>query len=369
MGPSGLGAFAASVAGPGDLLRDPALTLEGFGLGLLFLIFALFPAVLFNKTLEEHYDEIAAWFRERAAWLPGLRASYGRLADFWGHGAGIVAFVVLSAIIYGFLMPRLGLDIASLAAILGILAGLVLVILAFDVPARRYHGLRTGDVGRLRVLPGSIAIGVVCVLVSRAIDFQPGYLYGLVVGYQFHSEMSGEHEGRSAALRAGWALGVSLVAWLALALLSPGTSSGGSLIALALGTMLATVVVAGIEGALFELFPMRFLPGEKVFGWRRSVWAVLFGISALAFVAVLINPASGYLGSTHQVPLLLALSLFIVFALVSVGFWAWFRYRPARPARPVMARKLEPLPAASRQAKRTGLTKGSGVTRGRRRTP
>jgi hypothetical protein len=224
-------------------------------------------------------------------------------------------------------------------------------------------------VGRLRVLPGSILIGVVCVLLSRAIDFQPGYLYGLVVGYQFHTGMSGEHEGRSAAWRALWALGVSVAAWLGLAALSPGAAGDGSLIRLALSTMLATVVVAGVEGALFELFPLRFLPGEKVFGWRRSVWAILFGFAALAFVTVLINPASGYLGSTRQVPLLLALSLFVAFALVSLGFWAYFRFRPAGPSRPVMARKLDPPPAGPRQAKRTAVTKASGVTRGRRRTP
>jgi hypothetical protein len=31
---------------------------------MLFMLLAAAPGVLFNKTLEEHYDEIAAWFRK-----------------------------------------------------------------------------------------------------------------------------------------------------------------------------------------------------------------------------------------------------------------------------------------------------------------
>ena len=283
-----------------------------------------------------------------------------RLADFWGTGPGIAVFVALSGLIYGFLIPGFGLDVPSLATVLGLIAGLVIVILAFDLPARQYHGARTGDLGRLRVYPASIFVGIACVLVSRVVNFQPGYLYGLVVGYQFHREMSGADEGRSAALRAMWALGASLVAWLALAVVAPANPATSSLVDLALDTMLATIVVAGVEGALFELFPLRFLPGAQVFAWRRPVWAALFAVSAFAFVAVLINPASGYLSNTRQIPLLVALALFTVFAVVSLSFWGYFRFRHTPPPRPPMARPVGPDPSVPRPAKRPRRRRGGG---------
>ena len=289
-----------------------------------------------------------------------LRAMPDRLADFWGTRPGIAAFVVLSGLIYAFLIPGFGLDAASLAALLGLVGGLVVVILAFDLPARQYHGARTGDLGRLRVYPGSILVGIACVLLSKVANFQPGYLYGLVVGYQFHREMSGADEGRSAALRAMWALGASLVAWLALAVVTPANPATSSLVDLALDTMLATVVVAGVEGALFELFPLRFLPGEVVYAWRRPVWAALFAVSAFAFVAVLINPASGYLSNTRQIPLLVALALFTIFAIVSVGFWGYFRFRHTPPPRPPMARLVGTDASGPRPAKRPRRRKGGG---------
>ncbi|MFI5262646.1 MAG: FGLLP motif-containing membrane protein [Candidatus Limnocylindrales bacterium] len=357
------------MARPSDLFRDPLLTVLASLLALFFLFLAAVPGVLFNKTYEEHYDEISEWLHKRAGLLPGWRAWAGRLAGFWGGGLGLVVFTILGAIVYGFLMPTFGLDLASLVALLGLLAGLVIVMFAFDLPARQYHRARTGDPGHLRVFPGTIVVAIVCVLLSRAANFQPGYLYGLIVSYQFRGEMSEADEGRSAATRSIWALGVSLVAWLALAVVSPppaaaaGNSPAGgsvSLPLLAIETMLSTVVVAGVEGALFELFPLRFLPGEVVFGWDRRVWAVLFGLSAFAFVAILINPASGYLSSTRTTPLAIAVALFVVFAIVSVGFWGYFRYRPQPPPRPPMARKVAPEPTVPRKKAATRRRKGGG---------
>ena len=37
----------------------------------------------------------------------------------------------------------------------------------------------------VRALPATLLVGVLCVLVSRIADFQPGYLYGLIIGFFF----------------------------------------------------------------------------------------------------------------------------------------------------------------------------------------
>jgi hypothetical protein len=72
---------------------------------------------------------------------------------------------------------------------------------------------------------------------------------------------------------------------------------------------------------------MRFLPGESLYRWNRRLWAALLLVGAFAFFHVLINPASGYLSDTSRTPLVAVMALLVGFSLVSIAFWARFRFR------------------------------------------
>ena len=299
-------------------------------LALLFLILAAFPGQLLNKTWEENYLEIGGWFAKGGALVARLRET---LAKFWRRPDGIALFVLVSALLYGFLSPDFGLTAESLASLAGILIGLVLVMAVFELPLWfSYRRLRR-ERGRLRVLPLTIFIAVVCVLVSRVSDFQPGYLYGVVAGYAFISSLELRDEARAHVATGIWMLATSLLAWLALPLVADGLASM-PLLDIAVSAALATLFVAGLEGLLFELVPLRFLRGEKVYKWRRGVWTLLFLAAAFCFAYILLNPATGYLGSTHISPLIPAVILFVTFGVASVLFWGYFRFRPARDAEP-----------------------------------
>jgi hypothetical protein len=50
-----------------------------------------------------------------------------------------------------------------------------------------------------------------------------------------------------------------------------------------------------------------------------------------AFAHILLNPQSGYLADSSRTPFLTIVALFLCFGAVSIGFWAYFRFRPARP--------------------------------------
>lgn len=99
-------------------------------------------------------------------------------------------------------------------------------------------------------------------------------------------------------------------------------------------TACVTVIIAGLEAAVFAMLPMRFLPGEKVLLWDRRVWAALLGIGLLGFLHILIGPGSGYLADTTRSSFLTVVGLLISFGLASVAFWAWFRFRPEPPSLP-----------------------------------
>jgi hypothetical protein len=295
-------------------------------LALLFLLLAAFPGQLFNKTYEENEEEIHGWFAGRSGALAGISAA---LSGFWNKRVGIFTFVVLSALLYSFLSPSFGVDALSIASLIGILLGLVVVILAFELPIAGAHRRLLHERGKVRVLPMTIFVGIFCVIASRLTDFQPGYLYGLVAGYAFARELPDKDEAHAHVWTAVSMLTISLVSWLAMPLVDNGFSAQPLLDTL-ISAALATIFVAGLEGLLFELVPLRFLRGEVVYEWRRSVWTVLFLAAAFLFVWIMLQPNSGYLGSTRTSPLVPAVILFVGFGIFSVVFWAYFRFRPAR---------------------------------------
>jgi hypothetical protein len=292
-------------------------------LALLFLLLAAFPSQLLNKTLEANYAEVSGWFafggRIGAAVRDGL-------ARFWRRRSGLIVFVILSAVLYGFLSPEFGPTLESAASLIGILLGLAVVITAFEVPLVLFYRRLLNERGRLKVQPLTIFVGIACVAISRIADFQPGYLYGLVVGYVFAQSLPTRDEGRANALTGVWMLAISLVAWLALPIAETNLASQ-PLLDVAVSAGLATIFIGGLEGLLFELVPLRFLRGETVFAWHRGLWALLFLAAAFTFAHILLTPSTGYLGSTRTSPLLAAVILFVSFGVFSVSFWAYFRFR------------------------------------------
>ena len=89
-----------------------------------------------------------------------LRPPATLLSRFWNHRVGIFTFVILSALLYGFLSPSFGLDAASIASLLGILVGLFVVILAFELPLARAQRRLLHDPGKVRVIPMTILFAV-----------------------------------------------------------------------------------------------------------------------------------------------------------------------------------------------------------------
>jgi hypothetical protein len=305
-------------------------------LALLFMLLAAFPGQLLNNTVSEHYGEISGWFALGGSWTRDARNA---LSGFWQTRLGLAVFVIGSGLLFGFLSPSFGATVESAASLVGIVGGLVLILAAFELPRLLVHRRFFRDPGRLIVQPLTIVIAVVCVLISRLAEFQPGYLYGLVIGFAFARELSARNEGRLNALTALWVVLLSLLAWLLLPFAASAVGAP-SLIQVALSAGLATVFVAGLEGVLFELVPLSYLRGESVFGWRRSVWAILFVTAAFAFVHILLTPANGYLGDSRTSPLLAAVILFFGFGGFSVAFWAYFRFRPTAGATAEVAGQL-----------------------------
>ncbi len=375
--------FRESVPTPAQITFDPVIVAQSLAIVVGIIILVPFPAILFNRTLEENYAEIVGRVRRarrRLTTRRALAALFGLLplaanrgpqtpsaapagappspgieripeavrtdppseqpigSRFWGTPLGIALFVLLSALLYGFLDPTFGPDLQSLAAFAGLVLGLVVTLSAFCVPIELAY--RRSAIGHsLRALPGTLVVGLACVLITRLTDFHPGYLYGLVLTFVVARDLGIAAEGRAMMRAAASTLAIAVVSWLGLWLvdvLVPVQSDPGPAL-IALQNALVMALVAGIELTVFGMLPLRFLPGEKVFRWSRRAWAALFGAGLFGFVHVLMNPRSGYLADTTRTPMVTIVVLLLGAAVFSVGFWAYFRFR-----RLPVARSVEP---------------------------
>ena len=379
--------FTESV--PTTISLDPIVVATSVAIAAGVIVLVPFPSALFNSTLEENYDEvmagigrirarltrlwasIRAWLRGQVAQqrarragasaqsavipaealatpvepmepiaappaeVPPGEASLGEAAartDPWRTPLGIAGFIVATALLYAFLDPTFGFSLTSLATFAGLTIGLFVVLLAYGLPL-----MFVARSGRLpltvRALPATLLVGVACVLISRFVNFQPGYLYGLVIGFFFATGIPRDQEGRAEAIAAASSLLVAFLAWVALAFLRAGAvGNPADLTTAMLSAATVTIVVAGLENAVFAMLPLRFLPGAAVYAWDRRVWIVLLGLGIFGFAHVLLNPSAGYLADTTRTSFFTLIALLIGFAVASVLFWGWFRFRPKKQA-------------------------------------
>ncbi len=362
--PASSQSLMSSVPDPLHITLDPVVVAQSVAVTAGVIVLVPFPSALFNNTLEENYAEVMGWLARLQAgakrlwdrflaWIrrtqrgtdqslpttataPEHTAADTQLApaaaaaDPWRSPLRIAGFVLLTALLYAFLDPTFGFSLNSLAELAGLALGLFAVMLAWGVPlfimARRDHFALT-----VRALPATIIVGVACVLISRFANFQPGYLYGLIVGFLMAHGIEGRIEGRAKAIAVATTLVVALAAWIGLALLR-GTAAGADFGTVLLEAAAVTVVVAGLENAVFAMLPLRFMPGEAVLRWDRRVWIALMAIGLFGFVHVLLNPAAGagYLADSTRTSFVTLILLLAFFGLASVLFWAFFRFRPKR---------------------------------------
>jgi dolichol kinase len=293
-----------------------------FAIGLIVLI--AFPCELFNNTLEENYDEVRRWFR--------LGARVERPSKRSRRTLAFVVFLVIGALLYSLLSPSFGTNESSLALMLAMIVTLATVTIAFNLPDLIYMRRRHGERGRFRVLPGTLAVAAVCVVLSRVLHFQPGYLYGLIAGFVFGRELSKDAQGRLTAVSSLCVLLVSTAAWVACVPVATAASKpNAGMAVVVLQSALAAIAVAGLQSVVFGLLPLRFLDGRKVMDWSRAAWVALFGLGLFAFVHILLRPSSGYVGQSDTGGLVMVVGLFVAFGLLSVLFWAYFRFRSERP--------------------------------------
>lgn len=306
-------------------LRFNVLGVAASVVGAVLLVLLLaFPAELFNKTYEENEAEIHVLFTRM-----GLRRHHlpPRL--------GLVAFVLLGAALTAWLAAGEGSDGNPVAVAAGLLVALPLVTFAFELPMELYSRARSRIAGRLRVLPTALGVGVVCALISRALDLHPAYLYGVFAGFAAAraETLTEEHEGKAVLIGAvvlAVLAGLSWWGWGQLDAEAHGPHRDWLVI---LGsTALFWIFVLGAEGLVFGLIPLDYLDGAALRRWRWRIWLLAQLVAMGFFVYVQILH-----GETEKVDTLGALVrpvvFFAIFGSLSFAFWGYFHWERRPTAR------------------------------------
>ncbi len=321
-----LGMLSTAVLLPSQISFSAKSLAKSAAVAALAIPFVAFPTEFLNATLEEHEDDLIALrnrFRRKKGSVGGGPAS--RISN----NVRLTGVLSMSALLYGLLDPKFSFNESSLLIFLGLLAGLAVITLAADLPAALY--LRRKDPEAKvqgHVLPGAIGIAAVCVVISRALHFEPGYLYGMVAGLQVVNKVkiSEKDSGKAQVLSFMTTLAVALAAWLARQPLSSWTHSNHpSVVAVGVDAALVSIFIAGVQGVLISLLPLRFLPGRDIYKWNKVVWALLLGIAAFIFFHLLLGQGSSYVGTINGT---IAAAIFTgLFVGATISAWVFFAIR------------------------------------------
>ncbi len=319
---------------------------EGLMLVALLGLLMIFPAQIFNSTYEENHERIdkqLVRLRLRRRVAPVIPAQ-PMPPDVPGpagpptsgsppRGKRIAIFLgcaVAGTLLGGLLDPNFGANTASYALALGLFASMVLAVLVGAFTGRTFRSVtHSGHSWYLRAIPSALLVAVVCVVVSRLTHFEPGYLYGVLGGAVFAAALDRRSEGKAEVAVTATMLVLAVLAWVAFAPVAQAADGADPAFwLLSTDAFLGSLFIGGIEGLMFGLIPLRFLPGYRIRSWNWLAWGAMAAIVLFAFVHVLLLPEAGYLGRSTVASVRVTMALFLAFGLTSGLFWLWFRLRP-----------------------------------------
>ncbi len=303
------------VAAPGNLLAAAAVTI------VLLLLVGL-PSALLGQTLSENYERVFGGITTAARRARGV-LSFPALPRWLPLAFGLGIATVMSA----FVDPGFGWNLGSVRMLVSMGIAFVAESVLGWVVIRAVLAKTDPD---LRPRPefkfGSLVIILVAVVLSRLVGFEPGMVFGLVVGLAFGASLATARDARVKLIGLGWALAIGLVGWLGYGLLA---GLSGWLPVFAAET-LSAIAVSSLAALPVALLPLAGLDGAVLFRWNRWVWAGVYALGLLLFFVVLM-PMPFSWGEVGP-PLATWVGLYAGYAVLAVGLWAVFRYAKPKSA-------------------------------------
>jgi hypothetical protein len=251
-----------------------------------------------------------------------------------GAIAGPLVVLGLAGLIYGFAEPGFGFNNKSLVLFLSLVLGVGAVTYTYSggqaLLTRRGFGLPAG----VKLFPIAIGVALLSVFLSRVENFQPGIIYGFIASYVVLSEtgLNRRQLGHTVLFPGAALLALCVIAWLLVVPFRDLSQDSDSWLAGVPEGAAAAVFVGGLEGLFFNMIPLRFMDGHKLWEWSRLAWLAMAGVTAFLFWHVLLNTESAYFSALQETTPATALLLLGICLALTVSVWLFFRLRAGRAA-------------------------------------
>ena len=330
-----------SLPSPGDLSVTSGVIATNFSLMGITVLALLLSSALFNATLSENRDELDALLGKAARrvaplWSAGAGAAdrVGRRAPFLGAAAGPLLVLALTALIYGFADPGFGFNRQSLIVAVSVLLCVTATTYLSEGGEAFIARFRYGQSTSLRAFPFAVGIAAASVGFSRMAGLEPAIIYGFVGTAVFlrPSTMTVEEAGKTAFIPSLALLGVSLAAWFFVIPLRALNDHTDATAPEFLESVAAGIVIVGLESLFFNMIPLSFMDGEKIWKWHKGLWLVMAGVATLLFWYVFLNrdgAGADVFSDTASISVLGALAIVLALSFVT---WGFFRTRNLRMA-------------------------------------
>lgn len=320
------------IVGPAQVSTEPSVVGTNLGLALFCVLFFGVTSTVFNSILKDYRDELFGAFaksipRSITDILSRTVPSMPRMADK-GTGWFLITWLILlcvTSFIVSFLDPQLEVFSPDRLGLLITLFVSAMVVSGLEMDSDVYAHRRWAPTSRPEtgVQWIGLAIAVGCVLLSRALDFRPGYLYGIVGAMYLLPKPTGiVNSGKRAIFVLLMLFLGGLVFWLASAFLPPSFAE--------LEPLLLTAFLMCLQGVFFALIPMDITDGGDIWSWKRTMWFALFSIVFFCFYHFLLNPNASDVQALRQNGVQTLLILIAVFGLATLSLWVLLPFRLGR---------------------------------------
>jgi hypothetical protein len=321
--------FGLALRAPGDLLAGGIASLAFVGAlvaGLVLLV--VVPGGLLESTIQQNYERVLRRVIPRRFGLwriaarhrrPFAASAVGRV----GRALGVLPLVAVTAAASVAVDPGAVFDPTSIRLFLAFVIAIALVNVGGSVLAVAYSRVRLGEAATIALRPLTVILTVASVVVSRVAGFEPGVVFGLVIGVQLGASVARAKDARLTVVSSLALLAAGVGAWLLHSQLQPSVLADPTFAGSLSLDVLTAVAVNCLSAPVVALLPLTFLDGHGVFRHSKRLWAALYAVAVVVFAVVLLplpqtwSQVGGDLSGWFMG--------FGVFALLSIGVWAAFR--------------------------------------------
>jgi hypothetical protein len=326
---------ARSVLAVGDVSTDPTVIATNAALSIIVLMLLLLSAEVFNQTVEENEEDIKKFFGRVFApvvalfgWIGGIWSSLTSSGTAGSHVIGALFLMGLAGIIYTLPEPDFGANERTFVTFFSVVISVGILTYSFD-GGQVLMGKRYGVDAIVRLFPYGIFIAVISAIMTKVEDFDPAIIYGFigasaVVGGRSFTR---EQQGRVIFIPALFVIVVSAAAWILIDPLRNWAEDTENWLPSLLEGVAAGVFIGGLSSLFFQMIPIRFMDGRKLWDWNKLAWLFLTGIAVFLFFHVLMGQERESFDALGESAPRAAIGIMLVCVLITFTTWLFFKIR------------------------------------------